>query len=103
MFAFAIWAEDQKHLFIARDRMGIKPLYYYQTRNCFIFASEIKAILASGLVESNVDPSVLDSFLSLGYAPSPKTMFKGIKKLLPGHSMVIHENGKSEVKTLLEF
>jgi asparagine synthase (glutamine-hydrolysing) len=103
MFCFGIWDDTLKSLFLARDRMGIKPLYYYQNRGCFIFASEIKAILASGLVESDIDPFVLDSFLSLGYAPAPKTMFKGIRKLLPGHSMSIHENGKIEVKCFWNY
>ena len=97
MFAFAIWDEKRQRLFLARDRMGIKPLYYYQDDACFVFASEIKAIVASSFVKGGLEPSALDSFLSIGYVPSPMTMFKGIQKVVPGHTMSIEVNG--EVKT----
>lgn len=98
MFAFAIWDELRKCLFIARDRMGIKPLYYYAGDDCFIFASEIKAILASNMAESRMQYSALDAYLSLGYVPAPATMFKGISKLLPGQSMTMDVNGSSTVE-----
>jgi asparagine synthase (glutamine-hydrolysing) len=103
MFAFAIWDESKKSLFLARDRMGIKPLYYYQDDEFVIFASEIKAIFASGMVESSMEYSALDSFLTLGYVPGPMTMSKGISKLLPGHSITIDENGKTEVECYWNF
>jgi asparagine synthase (glutamine-hydrolysing) len=103
MFSFAIWDASLKRLFLVRDRMGIKPLYYYQDNEAVIFASEIKAIFASGLVESIVEHSALDSFLSLGYVPGPMTMFTGISKLLPGHSMTIDESGKTEIECYWNF
>jgi asparagine synthase (glutamine-hydrolysing) len=103
MFSFGIWDECNKTLFLARDRMGIKPLYYYQNNKVAIFASEIKAIFASNLVENNIEYSVLDSYLSLGYVPGPMTMFKDIFKLLPGHSITIDENGKTEGECYWNF
>ena len=103
MFAFAIWDETKKSLFLARDRMGIKPLYYYQNDEVIIFASEIKAIFASGMVESSIEYSALDSFLTLGYVPGPMTMFKSISKLLPGHSITIDENGKTGLECYWNF
>ena len=103
MFVFGIWDESRKSLFLARDRMGIKPLYYYRGSNAVVFASEIKAIFASGLVESRVEHSALDSFLTLGYVPGPMTMFKGISKLLPGCSMIICENGQTQIECYWNF
>ncbi len=94
MFAFAIWDEAEQRLFLVRDRLGIKPLYYYFDKNTVAFASEIKAILAWG-VKAEVNQRVLDSYLSLGYVPAPNTMFKGIYKLLPGHSLIC---SKGELK-----
>jgi len=85
MFAFAIWDSQQKCLFLARDRMGIKPLYYAVTKNGFLFASEVKALLASGMISAEVDTSKIDKFMTFGYVPAQRTMFKGIHKLLPGH------------------
>ena len=93
MFAFAIWDEAEKKLFLARDRIGIKPLYYYLDHKAFVFASEVRAILASSLVRSELEKSSLDSFLTLGYTPCPKTMFSKIRKLMPGHAMTVDASG----------
>jgi asparagine synthase (glutamine-hydrolysing) len=103
MFAFAIWDETQKTLFLARDRMGIKPLYYYLGREGFVFASEVRAILASSLAYSELEKSALDVFLSLGYTPCPDTMFKGVLKLAPGHTMTVDTNGTIKAKTYWNF
>ena len=103
MFAFAIWDEAKKALFLARDRIGIKPLYYYLDRKSFVFASEVRAILASSLVFNKLEKSALDAFLSLGYTPCPNTMFKGILKLMPGHAMTVDENGRIKSNGILEF
>ena len=103
MFAFAIWDEAKKAFFLGRDRMGIKPLYYYLGRKAFVFASEVRAILASSMVPSELEKSVLDSFLTLGYTPSPKTMFKGIIKLMPGHTMTVEANGTMKLKAYWNF
>jgi asparagine synthase (glutamine-hydrolysing) len=103
MFAFAIWDEAEKALFLARDRMGIKPLYYYLGREAFVFGSEVRAILASSLVRSELEKSALDVFLTLGYTPCPKTMFKGIVKLMPGHAMTVDRNGAMKAKAYWNF
>ena len=89
MFAFAIWDDRQKTLFLARDRVGIKPLYYYLSDKCLIFASEIKAILADPEVQTEVVPEMIDRFLSFYYVPGEQTLFRNVYKLAPGSSMVV--------------
>jgi len=84
MFAIAIWDDRKKELFIARDRFGIKPLYYYWDGKRFIFASEIKSILVAG-VRREVNRDALNNYLTYKFSPGPKTLFKGISKLQPGH------------------
>jgi asparagine synthase (glutamine-hydrolysing) len=88
MFAFAIWDAPRQRLFLARDRLGIKPVYYSLEQNRILFASEIKALLAGG-VRAEVNQQALDSYLTLGYVPAPNTMFKGIYKLLPGYNLTV--------------
>lgn len=90
MFAFAIWDENKKQLFLARDRLGQKPLYYYMDNEKFLFASEIKSILASGLAERVADNQALYQYLCLGYVPAPNTGFKNIRKLRAGSRMILH-------------
>jgi asparagine synthase (glutamine-hydrolysing) len=95
MFAFALWdarasgtsgdAARHARVFIARDRLGIKPLYFYHSGNQLVFASEIKALLASGLVPKRLDPAGLRAFLQLGHIPPPWTAIRGITPLDPGH------------------
>jgi asparagine synthase (glutamine-hydrolysing) len=85
MFAFALLDEKENSLWIARDRLGIKPLYYYWDSETFLCASEIKPILNTGLVPIQINERVLDAYFSLGYVPAPETMFKNIFKLQPGH------------------
>ncbi len=92
MFAFAIWDNNQKQLFVARDRIGIKPLYYYQDDRKVVFGSEIKSILKDISIPRGVENSSLSSFLSYGYVPAPKTMFRNIQKLEAGCFMLI-KNG----------
>ena len=89
MFAFAVWDDKNQALLIARDRMGIKPLYYVATPEFFIFASEIKAILATGLVKPVLNDNALDAYFTVGYVPGPETLFKEVMKLLPGHYLKI--------------
>lgn len=98
MFAFAIWDSGKKQLFIARDRIGKKPLKYYLDDNCFIFASELKAILENPEVRKEPDYPAIDEFLTYKYVPCPKTGFKGIYKLPPAHYMIIDADGKHEIK-----
>lgn len=85
MFAFAIWDDVAKTLTLVRDRAGIKPLYYAQLGTDLVFASEIKAILATGLVEPELDPEAFDQFMTFLWPVPPHTLFKNIYQLLPGH------------------
>jgi asparagine synthase (glutamine-hydrolysing) len=93
MFAFAIWDAPRRELFLARDRIGIKPLYYTFTGGYFIFASEIKAILEHPTVPRAVDEEAFYHFLSFLTVPSPATLFAGIRKLPPGHRAQLSANG----------
>jgi asparagine synthase (glutamine-hydrolysing) len=85
MFAFAIWDIRARKLFLARDRLGIKPLYVYNSANQLVFGSEIKALLASGLVPKQLDPAGLRAFLQLGHIPQPWSAIRGVTPLAPGH------------------
>lgn len=91
MFAFAIWNDREKVLFIARDRIGIKPLYYWLTEKSLVFASEIKAILVDPEVEAEIIPSMVDRFLTYYYTPGESTLFRNIRKLAPGSYMVVKD------------
>jgi asparagine synthase (glutamine-hydrolysing) len=93
MFAFAIWDSTRQRLFIARDRLGIKPVYYKNHKGRFVFASEIKAILRHPQVRPTLDVGALGHFLSLKYVPAPETMFSGIRALPPGHILVCDRRG----------
>lgn len=92
MFAFAIWDRQEQSLTLARDHVGIKPLYYANINGAFIFASEIKAILATGLVKPALDPEALHQFLTFLWAPDPNTLFDGIKTVPPGHLLRFQDN-----------
>ncbi len=89
MFAFGIWDGRKKVCFVARDRLGKKPLYYYYDDKKFIFASEIKAILQDKAVRREVEPEALVDYFAYHYVPFPETIFKGIFKLPPGHFLTI--------------
>ncbi|RCV66097.1 asparagine synthase (glutamine-hydrolysing) [Methanophagales archaeon] len=92
MFAFAIWDSNKKQLFLARDRLGIKPLFYYFESGKFMFASEIKAILLNPAVKREVDHKSLYYFMGYEYVPTPFTLFKGIKKLPPAHTLIFQND-----------
>lgn len=93
MFAFAIWDRDKEQLFLARDRLGIKPLLYCQKNGLFLFASELKAFLQSGLVDPIVDLESLFAYLAMGSAIQPKTFIQGIYQLEPGTSLTLNAHG----------
>ena len=97
MFAFAIWDENAKTLYVARDRVGIKPLYYWQNGRSLVFASEIKAILADPAVERAIAPEIIDRFLTFFYLPGEETLFKGVRKLPPGSYLIV-KDGRSEIR-----
>jgi asparagine synthase (glutamine-hydrolysing) len=92
MFALAIWDGRKRQLLLARDALGKKPLYFWSDGRRFVFGSEIKALLASG-VEAAFDESHLGEYLAYGYVPTPNTLFKGIRKLPPGSYMVVGPHG----------
>src|SRR5881296_1015171 len=87
MFAFAIWDRSRQRLFLARDRLGIKPLYYAVTDQELVFASEIKAILAAGVVRPALNEGILPEFLATRFVAGEETFFQGIRKLLPGRTL----------------
>ena len=93
MFAFALWDAPRRRLLLARDRLGIKPLYWTVCNNRLIFGSEIKAILASGMVEPRANEAGLPELLSTRYLSGEETLFQGIHKLLPGH-LLVYDRGR---------
>lgn len=95
MFAFAIWDIRRQHLFLARDRLGIKPLYYSHDGKSFRFASNMQALLAAGGADVSIDPLGLHHQFTLhGVIPAPRTLLNGIRKLAPGHTMAIDQEGR---------
>jgi asparagine synthase (glutamine-hydrolysing) len=89
MFAFAVWDADRQRALIARDRLGKKPLYYAEVGDVLVFGSELKAVLASGLVPTDLDLEALELLLALGFVPGPRTLLRHVRKLLPGHQLVV--------------
>lgn len=102
MFAFAIWDMKEKALILARDRLGIKPLYYAVGPAFLCFASEIKSILASGLVEKALNPAAIDQYLALNYTVGPRTMLRDVSKLMPGH-VLVYRRGRVNVAEYWDF
>ena len=99
MFAFAIWDRQTRGLFLARDRMGIKPLYYVKTDNYFYFASNIQALLATDHVDTRLDPVSLHHLFSLhAVVPAPGTLFRGIRKCPPAHTLTLGQDGQFETR-----
>lgn len=92
MFAFAIWDENRRTLFCARDRLGIKPFYYWWDGEAFVFASEIKAVLAHPLVSTRLNEALLGEQLAFGFQSGEETLFAGVRKLMPGHHLTIDLN-----------
>jgi len=88
MFAFALWDEKNNKLFMARDRLGIKPFYYYFDGKRLVFASEVKSVLPGLKNKPSVNTHLIDAYMSFGYVPGEETLQHGIKRLLPGHCMV---------------
>jgi asparagine synthase (glutamine-hydrolysing) len=93
MFAFAIWDGRRRHVFLARDRVGKKPVYYLDTPEYFIFGSELKALLAFPNLNTKIDLEALSDYLSFQYIPSPKCIFKDFRKLSPAHTLTVSSNG----------
>ena len=98
MFSIAIWDDRKKKLILARDRVGKKPLYYYHDGSKLLFASEIKAILQVPGISRDIDIEALSDYFSFLYVPAPKSIFKKIRKVLPGHYVVASPNGLRETQ-----
>src|SRR5207244_1288946 len=99
MFAFAIWDERRGELFLARDRLGIKPLYFAQLAGGFVFASEIKSILKHPSIVADLDEEAFDHYLTFACMQAPMTLFSGVRKLAPAERMLVTRNGaiRSEI------
>lgn len=103
MFAFAIWDEKEQSLFLARDRVGKKPLFYTVTSSGeFVYGSELKVLLEHGVVSREIDRGSLDAYLTFGYVPEELCIFKGVKKLEPGH-FLIYKNGEVRTERYWDF
>ncbi|MDX1438232.1 MAG: asparagine synthase (glutamine-hydrolyzing), partial [Anaerolineales bacterium] len=93
MFAIALWDTKANRLWLARDRVGIKPLYYWTDGATLVFGSELKALVSHPDVPREIDPVAVDLFLSLEYIPAPRTIYAGVRKLLPGHTLSFDPEG----------
>jgi asparagine synthase (glutamine-hydrolysing) len=102
MFGIAIWDNRERRAVLARDRLGIKPLYYARCGDVLVFASELKSLLASGLVDPVLDYEGIDAFLTFGYFPGPCTPLAGVSKLMPGQVVVV-ENGTLRVERFWHY
>lgn len=98
MFAYAIWDDNKKRMFLVRDRLGIKPLYYTKTSDGIVFASEIKALFKSKKVKAVLAQQHLAEYFSFGYLTNENTMFESVHKLLPGQSMVFENGGEGRLQ-----
>ena len=96
-FGLAVWDGRRRRAVIARDRLGVKPLYYARCGDLLVFASELKSLLASGLVDGALDYEAIDAYLTFGFFSGPRTPLAGVAKLLPGHRLVVG-NGRVEVE-----
>ena len=101
MFGVAFWSESRKRLVLARDRVGIKPLYIACRAGEIYFGSELKTILIHPEIERQLDRAALDCYLSLNYVPGPRTLIAGVEKLEPGHWLEDGATAKCERRTLL--
>lgn len=99
MFGFAIWDTRRRRLLLARDRVGIKPMYYHASPHHFIFGSELKAVIAHPHTPRDIDFTALDQFLTLEYIPSPHSIFKHIHKLPPGHRLILEDGREPRVES----
>jgi len=98
MFAFCIWDARRKRLLLCRDHLGIKPVFYMQANEQLFFASEIKALLASGRADRTIDVVALDQYFGLQYIPAPMTIYRSIRKLPPGHLLTIGKGQDPQVR-----
>lgn len=93
MFAFALWDASERRLFLARDRLGVKPLFYREEQGRLVFASEMRALRELSNAPLEIDPQSIYDFFGFRYIPAPGTFYRGVQKLLPGHFLVVDRNG----------
>jgi len=98
MFAFALYDHEENSLFLARDRLGIKPLYWGEVENIFFFSSELKAVRGGNLIHPKIDHESLSLFLKFGYIPSPHTIYQNVFQLLPGHYLLYKPGQEIQIK-----
>jgi len=98
MFSFALWDSVERTLFVARDRLGIKPLYYTHSGAAFLFSSEIKSLLVCPGVSAQLNRAALPEFLAFGYLAGTQTLFSGVHKLAPGHTLLLSQTGQVSIK-----
>jgi|688.fasta_scaffold10048_7 asparagine synthase (glutamine-hydrolysing) len=103
MYAFALWDKREQKFFLARDRYGVKPLYYYRSEKSFVFASEVKAIIASKIYKSSIDKEGLIEYLTFQNFFTDKTLFKDVKMLMPGHYAYVNKTGRFEKNQYWDF
>jgi asparagine synthase (glutamine-hydrolysing) len=102
MFGLAVWDERRHRAVIARDRLGIKPLYYAEVGDLLVFASELKSLLASGIVPTDLDYEAIDAYLTFGFVPAPYTPLQAVRKLPPGHRLVVGD-GRVSVEEYWQY
>ena len=102
MFAFAVWDAARERLILGRDRLGVKPLYYCVLPDLFVFASEIKALLAHPAVPQALDPAAIPAYLTFGYVPTPLTFFAGIQSVPPGHVLTLGSGAPPQLEAYWE-
>jgi asparagine synthase (glutamine-hydrolysing) len=95
MFAFALWDRSQRRLMLARDRLGIKPLHWTMNDGAVVFASEVKSILATGDIAAEIDVESLRDLFTIGFVATPRTLFRGVHRLEPGHFMLYQQGAAS--------
>jgi asparagine synthase (glutamine-hydrolysing) len=100
-FAIAVWDSQSRRAVLVRDRLGVKPLYFAEVDDMLVFASELKSLLGSGLVEPQLNADAIDAYLTFGFVPGPQTPLRGVSKLLPGHQLVV-EDGEVKIERYWE-
>lgn len=98
MFAFSVWDQNKRTLFVARDRMGVKPLYYAEVDGWLVFGSELKAVLQHPGIRREIDPAAVEEYFTFGYVPDPKTIYRDVKKLEPGAYICLQRGERVQPK-----
>ena len=93
IFGIAVWDQTRRRAVLTRDRLGVKPLYWARAGDLLVFASELKGLLASGLVDTELDYDAIDAYLTLGFIPAPRTPLAQVSKLMPGHQLAVEDGG----------